>query len=253
MNSVLFDEFPILVDRVLASKIGLNEAVIIQQIHYWIMQNKRQKKNYYNNKWWTYNTLEEWRDETFFFWSLSTVKRTFKKLEKEGLLIVGNYNRKAYDRTKWYTIDYEKLEERCNNSIGQLDTMEEVNMNQSIPKTKQRLTTEITQPLVVVEKIKSYFNLDDNDIKKVASTYSATGKDISYLVEKLELVKSKPNTRDITGYLISALKNDYKVSVDTKNINYTNKSNKFANFDQNFLDNFEDEKDFDKFIENRFK
>lgn len=120
-------------------------------------------------------------------------------------------------------------------------------------KEKEEEQPQLKKDGSVVGKIKQYFNLDDNDIKKVANTYSATGKDISYLVEKLELVKSKPNTRDITGYLISALKNDYKVSVDIKNINYTNKSNKFANFDQNFLDNFEDEKDFDKFIENRFK
>ena len=62
----------------------------------------------------------------------------------------------------------------------------------------------------VVEKIKSYFDLEDKDIKKVANTHLATGKDINYLIEKLELVKSKPDIRDVVGYLISALKNDYK-------------------------------------------
>lgn len=63
---------------------------------------------------------------------------------------------------------------------------------------------------VVVDKIKSYFDLEDKDIKKVANTHLATGKDINYLIEKLELVKSKPDIRDVVGYLISALKNDYK-------------------------------------------
>ena len=67
---------------------------------------------------------------------------------------------------------------------------------------------------VVVDKIKSYFDLDGETIKKVANVHLATGKDISYLIEKLELVKSKPDIRDIVGYLISALKNDYKNSIN---------------------------------------
>ena len=67
---------------------------------------------------------------------------------------------------------------------------------------------------VVVDKIKSYFDLDEETIKKVANVYLATGKDISYLIEKLELVKSKSDIRDIVGYLISALKNDYKNSIN---------------------------------------
>ena len=69
MNSVLFDEFPILVDRVLAQKIGLNEAIVIQQLHYWIMQNKRQNKNFYDGRHWTFNSFEKWHKETFYFWS----------------------------------------------------------------------------------------------------------------------------------------------------------------------------------------
>ena len=67
---------------------------------------------------------------------------------------------------------------------------------------------------VVVDKIKSYFDLDEETIKKVANVHLATGKDISYLIEKLELVKSKTDIRDIVGYLISALKNDYKNSIN---------------------------------------
>lgn len=66
----------------------------------------------------------------------------------------------------------------------------------------------------VLDKIKFYFDLSDNDIKKVANSYLATGRDIEYLIEKLELVKNNPNTRDVVGYLISALKNDYKVSIN---------------------------------------
>lgn len=66
----------------------------------------------------------------------------------------------------------------------------------------------------VEDKIKFYFDLEEKEIKKVANTHLATNRDISYLIEKLELVKSKPDIRDVVGYLISALKNDYKPIID---------------------------------------
>lgn len=43
--------------------------------------------------------------------SFDTVKRTFAKLEKAGYLLVGNYNKDPRDKTKWYSINTEKLEE----------------------------------------------------------------------------------------------------------------------------------------------
>ncbi|WP_444700101.1 hypothetical protein [Metamycoplasma equirhinis] len=43
--------------------------------------------------------------------SVDTVRRTFAKLEKAGYLFIGNYNKDPRDKTKWYTINDEKLEE----------------------------------------------------------------------------------------------------------------------------------------------
>jgi len=41
MNKILFDEQPIVIDKVLARKIGLNEAIVIQQVHYWLKINEK--------------------------------------------------------------------------------------------------------------------------------------------------------------------------------------------------------------------
>lgn len=41
--------------------------------------------------------------------SLDTVKRTFAKLEKQSYLMSGNFNKDSRDKTKWYTINEEKL------------------------------------------------------------------------------------------------------------------------------------------------
>lgn len=44
MSMVLFDEHPMLVNKPLAVEIGLNEAIVLQQIHYWLEMNKESGK-----------------------------------------------------------------------------------------------------------------------------------------------------------------------------------------------------------------
>lgn len=95
----------------LACEIGANEAIALQQVHYWLKINEKADKNFREGKYWTYNTYDEWLDSCFPFWSKSTLRRTFKNLEKEGLLITGNFNKAGFDNTKWYSIDYEVLRE----------------------------------------------------------------------------------------------------------------------------------------------
>ena len=111
MSMYLFDEQPIIANKTLAREIGLNEALILQQINYWIEINKKSGNNYYDGRYWTYNSIRAWQENDFDYMSLDTVKRTFAKLEKAGFLLVGNYNKDLRDKTKWYTINIEKLEE----------------------------------------------------------------------------------------------------------------------------------------------
>ena len=107
----LFDEYPLIVDRKLAQAIGLNEAIVVQQINYWLYQNRKADRNFHDGRYWTYNSYPKWQEENFPFWSVSTIKRTFRKLEKKGILKVGNYNKMKIDRTKWYSIDRARLDE----------------------------------------------------------------------------------------------------------------------------------------------
>lgn len=108
---LLFNEQPIVINRLGAKVLGLNEAIVIQQIHYWIDINEKAKINFYESKTWTFNTYEKWQKENFDFWSVRTLKRIFDNLIKKGILIKGNFNKMKYDRTMWVTIDYDKLDE----------------------------------------------------------------------------------------------------------------------------------------------
>ncbi|XVG99279.1 DUF6017 domain-containing protein [Eubacteriales bacterium KG127] len=111
MSMYLFDEQPIIANKALARALGLNEALVLQQINYWIEINKKSGKNYHDEKYWTYNSIRAWQEKDFDYMSVDTVKRTFAKLEKAGYLLIGNYNKDPRDKTKWYTINDEKLEE----------------------------------------------------------------------------------------------------------------------------------------------
>ena len=115
MSKLLINEQPLVVLPSLAEKIGLNEAIMLQQIHFWLTRKPHEK----DGRQWIYNTYAEWATQ-FPFWSESTIKRTIRSLEKKGLIITGNFNKVKIDKTKWYTIDYEKLE-RLTSPSGQND------------------------------------------------------------------------------------------------------------------------------------
>lgn len=101
----LLDEMPLLVLPSLAVKIGLNEAIVLQQIHF-LLQNSR---NFKDHKRWVYNSFPAWH-KVFPFFGLNTMKRAFYNLEQQGLLITGCYNTLRQDKTKWYSINYELLD-----------------------------------------------------------------------------------------------------------------------------------------------
>lgn len=108
-SKLLFDKSPLLINPDLATLIGLSESIVIQQVHYWIKTNEEANRNFYDGHFWTYNTYAEWQKQ-FPFWSESAVQKIFLRLEKQGYLISGNYNKLKFDRTKWYRINYDKLQ-----------------------------------------------------------------------------------------------------------------------------------------------
>jgi uncharacterized phage protein (TIGR02220 family) len=99
-------EYSLVILPSVAMKIGLREAIILQQIFYWLT---KKDAHVIEGRRWTYNTYKEWQKQ-FPFWSETTIKRSFLNLEKQGLLISANWNTLKMDKTKWYTINYEKLE-----------------------------------------------------------------------------------------------------------------------------------------------
>lgn len=186
MNNLLISEPPLQVLPSLAVKVGLNEAIVLQQFHYWLQRSKNVRDG---NKW-IYNSISEWQKQ-FPFWSKDTVKRAINSLEKQGCLIVGNYNKAKFDKTKWYRINYDSL---CTNRMGQnapTSSAECTNgLGQNAPTNTNRLpetTTETNkehspakaEPRVTLA---DYQNIVGNLNKCAGTNYRATGKKTQRLI-----------------------------------------------------------------------
>lgn len=90
-----------------AKKYGIEKAIILYNIRFWLDKNRANKKNIFNKDgvdyFWTYNSSSAY-GELFPYMAESSIRRYLVELEVEdGVLISGNFNKIGYDRTKWYT------------------------------------------------------------------------------------------------------------------------------------------------------
>lgn len=88
----------------IAAQYGVEEAVFIHNLYWWITKNKANNRHFYDGKFWTYNTAKAF-SELFSFWSERQIRRIIKKLQDQGVLYIGNFNPSTYDRTQWYALD----------------------------------------------------------------------------------------------------------------------------------------------------
>lgn len=112
-SSLLIDEPPLQVLPSLAVQIGLDEAIFLQQIHYWLKIKQtdptRYADSYQQGRWWVYNSVPEWHEQ-FPFWPIRTIERILASLRTQGVLRVERLAHDKWDRTNWYTIDSERLQ-----------------------------------------------------------------------------------------------------------------------------------------------
>lgn len=127
MSSLLISEPPLVVLPSLAKEIGLNEALVLQQIHFWIGQSPLEHEGFK----WMYRTDQAWLQE-FCFWSDATIRRAVKSLKKLGLIRVEKlssvFGGNSFDRKNYYTINYYAVSALAlnptNSASGHIDQME---------------------------------------------------------------------------------------------------------------------------------
>ncbi|EHJ08403.1 DnaD domain protein [Staphylococcus simiae] len=217
MSKLLIDDYPIQVLPKLAEEIGLNEAIVLQQMHYWLNNSKHN----YDGKKWIFNSYASWHEQ-FLFWSERTIKRIIHSLEKQGLLLTGNYNKYSFDRTKWYTINYKKLDDIMARPLGQNDPTQSDNLSRSdsdnlsrpIPETtetnKQRETDDVSKSF---KYISNNLEIINNPLKAEQIEYEIK----AFEKDKFEIVKLATDycieKSKGLNYLLTILKNWNKEGV----------------------------------------
>lgn len=92
----------------LASIYGIEEAIFIHNLHYWITENKANCRNFFDGRFWTFNSQRAYKD-LFPYMSESKIKRAIANLIEKGIIMKGNHNENQYDRTNWYAFTDEGL------------------------------------------------------------------------------------------------------------------------------------------------
>lgn len=89
-------------DPEIAKIVGVNAAVIYQNLVWWTQKNAANERHYYDGRYWTYNSVKAF-DSLFPYLTAKQIRTALEKLEQANLIVSGNFNQSAYDRTKWYS------------------------------------------------------------------------------------------------------------------------------------------------------
>jgi hypothetical protein len=87
----------------LAVKYGQENSVILSNLCYWIKHNAQNNINFFEGRYWTYNTLSAF-EKQFPYFSVSQIRTILANLKKSGAVLTGNFNKRAFDRTLWYSV-----------------------------------------------------------------------------------------------------------------------------------------------------
>lgn len=90
-------------DIEIAKEYGIEEAILLKHIDYWVYKNEANGKNFYDGYYWTYNSIKAFK-ELFPYMSEKKIRNALNKLIENGLIITGCYNSDVRDRTLWYAI-----------------------------------------------------------------------------------------------------------------------------------------------------
>lgn len=100
---------------------GVDKAVILYNIRFWLEKNKANDRDSHKHDgyYWTYNSAKAFA-KLFPYYRQHKIHRLLKQMEDDGLILASNYNKAAYDRTKWYSMPEFSIEDVDNKHFTEL-------------------------------------------------------------------------------------------------------------------------------------
>jgi hypothetical protein len=135
---------------------GASSAAFLSQLNYWIQKNR--SGVFHKGKRWIFNTAEEWSSQLGV--SDRQIRRIVAELKKSGIILVEKLADYKSNRTNYYTINYERLNELLEERQTSLEAS---SMSQSSGQNVLMVKTEIT-------------NIENNKSDKPKANIEVSGK-----------------------------------------------------------------------------
>ena len=87
----------------IATEYGIEEAIILENMYFWLEKNRVNQQHIIDGQVWTYNSQAA-LSKLFPYMNRSKIQRVMTKLENAGLIIKANHNIAKYDKTTWYAL-----------------------------------------------------------------------------------------------------------------------------------------------------
>lgn len=178
-----------------ATEFGLNEAIIANNLWYWIKKNEANEKHFHEGKYWTYNSVKALK-KIFPYLSERQINKALLNLVDKGIIVRGNFNFSTYDRTLWYAFS------PLGNTIMQKCKMDYAKMSNAFYKSAEPIPNNITtnnnsnNNIYIVKQVIDYLN------EVVGSKYKSTTR----------TTRDKINARLNEGFTVE----DFKTVIDKK-------------------------------------
>ena len=88
-------------DITIAEKFGVNVAIFLNNMAFWIVKNQASEKHFYDGRYWTYNSAKSY-SILFPYWTEKQIRTVIDHCLSHGLIVKNKYNKSAYDQTQWY-------------------------------------------------------------------------------------------------------------------------------------------------------
>lgn len=198
-------------DPNVAVDVGVNAAILYQNIKNWCEHNRANGRNEYDGLYWTFNSMVAF-SKLFPYLSEAQVRQALKVLEAKGYIKSGNFNKIAYDRTKWYAdLKYQMQSEESEDSICypyQMEMISESNGNDTDIKPIPNINTTLTSNITIdkeskpkksrfipptIEEVSAYCRERGNSVdpQRFVDYYSSKG----WMIGKNKMVDWKASVR----------------------------------------------------------
>ena len=203
-------------DTNIAVEYGVEIAIVVNHLAFWIQKNEANGKHMHNGKVWTYNSIKAF-SELFPYWTERQIRRILMNMEELKIIETANFNKVSYDRTKWYTFTYQFINAHkpilqngkmhfTESSNAYDQTVKSILPNGQMEVTKRSNGSD--QTVSTIPDINTYNKPDSKPVDKTRNSSFAIGDFPDGKIPKAESVrKENKYTEDKTEILFSEIEN----------------------------------------------